>query len=60
MNRSYVNQIEVYEKKAQAAEATNQKIIEKYGNLQKYIAVVDGNDNQVMAVIPKVEITKFL
>jgi hypothetical protein len=55
-----VNQIEVYEKKAQAAETTNQKIIEKYGNLQKYISVIDGNDNQVMSVIPKVEITKFL
>ena len=36
------------------------KIVEKYGNLQKYIAVVDGNQQQLMSVIPKVELTKFL
>jgi hypothetical protein len=54
VNRSYVNQIEVYEKKALGAEATNQKILEKYQSLQKYIAVVDGNDQQIMSVVPKV------
>ena len=60
VNRSYVNQIEVYEKKAQGAEVTNQKIIEKYHNLQKYIAVVDGSEQQIMSVVPKVELSKFL
>lgn len=38
----------------------NKKIVEKYNGLIKYIEVVDGNDQQIMSVLPKVEVTKFI
>jgi hypothetical protein len=42
------------------ANTVNQKIIEKYSSLLKYIAVVDGNEQQIMSVLPRVEVTKFI
>lgn len=38
----------------------NKRIIEKYENLIKYIDVVDENEQKIMTVLPKVEITKFI
>ena len=50
----------VYEKKHEVANTVNMKIIEKYNNLMLFIAVVDGNDQQIMSVLPQVEVTKFI
>lgn len=60
LNRQYYNEIEVFEKKHEVAESVNKKIIEKYQNLLKYISVCGGNEQQLMSVLPKVEITKFI
>lgn len=38
----------------------NQKIIEKYHNLEKYINVVDGDQATIAKALPKVQVTKFL
>lgn len=38
----------------------NKRIIERYENLIKYIDVVDENEQKIMTVLPKVEITKFI
>lgn len=50
----------MYEKKSQVADNVNKKIIEKYHALAKYIAVVDQSEQQIMGVLPKVEVTKFI
>jgi hypothetical protein len=50
----------VYEKKNEAAMAVNRKILDKYDSLQKYIQVVDQNEQAIMSVLPKVEVTKFI
>lgn len=41
VNRSYVTQLEVYQKKTEQAKLVNNKIISKYQSLSKYINVVD-------------------
>jgi len=38
----------------------NRVILERYDALSNYIGVVDGNEQTIMSVLPKVEITKFL
>jgi hypothetical protein len=40
--------------------AVNKKILDKYDSLQKYIQVVDQNEQAIMSVLPKVEVTKFI
>lgn len=40
--------------------AVNKRILDKYESLNKYIQVVDQNEQAIMAVLPKVEITKFI
>jgi hypothetical protein len=40
--------------------AVNRKILDKYDSLQKYIQVVDQNEQAIMSVLPKVEVTKFI
>lgn len=42
------------------ANNVNIKIIEKYNGLKRYIDVVDGNEQQIMSVLPKVELSKFI
>lgn len=59
-NRRYPPFYLVYEKKSEAANAVNKRIIERYENLIKYIDVVDENEQKIMTVLPKVEITKFI
>lgn len=60
LNRQYYNEIEVFEKKHEVANTVNSKIVEKYRSLSKYIDVVDGSEQQLMSVLPKVEVTKFI
>jgi hypothetical protein len=50
----------VFEKKNEVAESVNKKIIEKYYSLGKYIEVCGGNEQQLLSVLPKVEVTKFI
>ena len=38
----------------------NKKIIEKYENLQKFIAISSSSEAEIVAFLPKVEVTKFL
>lgn len=38
----------------------NKKIIEKYENLQKFIAISSASEAEIVAFLPKVEVTKFL
>ena len=40
--------------------AVNKKILDKYESLLKYIQVVDQNEQAILAVLPKVEVTKFI
>lgn len=40
--------------------AANEKILEKYNRLLNYIQVVNGSEQQLMSVLPKVEVTKFI
>lgn len=42
------------------ANSVNQKIIDKYESLAQYVAVVDENEQKILSVLPKVEITKFI
>jgi hypothetical protein len=40
--------------------AVNKKILDKYESLIKYIQVVDQNEQAILSVLPKVEVTKFI
>jgi hypothetical protein len=50
----------VYVKKTEQAKSVNQKIVDKYHNLEKYIKVVDEDEKTIAKVLPKVEVTKFI
>lgn len=60
VNRTYFNQIELYQKKSEQASVVNQKIVDKYHALEKYINIVDEDENTIAKNLPKVEVTKFI
>ena len=56
----YRSNIDLYEGKANQANQVNQKLISKYDNLQKYIKLSESNEAEIMASLPKVQVTKFI
>ena len=49
-----------YETKAGQADQANQKVILKYEGLKKYIDVCGASDAQILAFIPKVQVSQFM
>lgn len=49
-----------YENKAKQADAVNYKLLEKYHSLEKYIQVIDKDDNAILSVLPKVQLNQFI
>ena len=50
----------VYEGKASQAEQANQKVLAKYESLYKYVQVCGGSEKDVMAIMPKVQVSQFI
>lgn len=50
----------MYEGKASQAEQANQKVLAKYESLHKYVKVCGGNENDVIAIMPKVQVSQFI
>lgn len=58
--QGYRNQISMYEGKASQAEQANQKVLAKYESLYKYVQVCGGSEKDVMAIMPKVQVSQFI
>lgn len=50
----------MYEGKAKQADIVNQKLITKYENLQKFIHLSEASESEILASLPKVQITQFI
>lgn len=58
--KPYRNQIDVYEGKANQADQVNQKLINKYEELQQYIKMSEASENDLIKFLPKVQVTQFI
>ena len=50
----------VYENKANQADQVNQKLINRYEELQQYIKMSEVSDNDLIKFLPKVQVTQFI
>lgn len=50
----------MYEGKANQADQVNQKLINKYEELQQYIKMSEASENDLIKFLPKVQVTQFI